>query len=87
MDVEKLKLANFIHNEITELEKAIECFEYEDDNGKKHSLNARISIEYDGADGRETQKIPVLLNAGMMVFLKEFITDQLEDKRKQFEAL
>lgn len=88
MEVEKLKKGNELNRKISELNSALNCFEFQfDENTPKISTNPRLIIEFDGGDDREQLKIPMELSDYLIDLLKMTIKSELEKNQKEFSEL
>lgn len=78
--------ANFLNKKIKALEKALTCFQWEEEYGGG-STNPTIIIEYDGGDGRDQQPIPMEIGPELTDFLKTQIKKELDLYRISFSNL
>ncbi len=86
MEREKLEKANELDKKIREYKEALNCFQWEDNDGGLHSTNPALIIEFDN-DGREQIKLPMTLSDSVVNLLKEIITASLETTQKEFNNL
>jgi len=86
MDITTLEKANELNRKIQEFQKALKCFEWEQEYGGG-TTNPRLIIEFDGCDGRETQLLPMNLSDTMVVFLKQEIIKGRDAAVTEFNAL
>lgn len=95
MDKETLKKANEIAQKITENERALGCFYFDvnkySDVTVPHeyiSTNPQLIIEFDDCkDGREQQKIPMVLSDYLIDIIKQAINANLAALKSEFESL
>ena len=86
MDDKTLKRANEIARIIRENESALCCFEWEKEYGGS-SRNPQLIIEFDDVDGREQQKIPMVLSDFLVDMIKQAIHANLSVLKSEFESL
>ena len=86
MDDKTLKKANEIAQMIRENKSALCCFEWEEENGGG-SRNPQLIIEFDDSDGREQQKIPMVLSDILVDMIKQAIDANLSVLKSEFESL
>lgn len=86
MDDKILDRANEIARMIREDESALCCFEWPEEYGG-HSRNPQLIIEFDGCDGREQVKIPMILSECLTNILKDAIKSNLNKLKNEFEEL
>lgn len=88
MEIEKLKKGNELNRKINELNSALGCFEFQyDETTPKVSTNPQLIIEFDGGDGREQLKIPMVLSEFLTDLLKNTIKSELEKAQSEFDKL
>ena len=89
MDTKTLKKANELNKKISEFNEALNCFEYSpDEDGKiKYSTHPEVIIEFDGADGREQIKLPMILSNAFTRVMKEAIIEGLKKVEMEFHQL
>ena len=86
MDDKTLKKANEIAQMIRENKSALCCFEWEEEYGGG-SRNPQLIIESDDSDGREQQKIPMVLSDILVDMIKQAIDANLSVLKSEFESL
>ena len=86
MDVTTLEKANELNKKIREFQQALNCFQWEEEYGGG-STKPRLIIEFDGADGREEQPLPMNLSDVMVSFLKAEIIKGRDTAVAEFNAL
>lgn len=86
MDLTTLEKANELNKKIREFQQALNCFQWDQEYGGG-STNPRLIIEFDGADGREKQPLPMNLSDVMVSFLKAEILKGRDTAVDEFNAL
>lgn len=86
MDNKTLKRANEVARMIREHESALCCFEWEPEYGGG-SRNPQLIIEFDDEDGREQQKITMVLSDFLVDMIKQAIRANLSALKSEFESL
>lgn len=87
MDITTLEKANQLNRKIKEFTEALNCFEWQVDEGQpKISTNPRLIVEFDG-DGREQLMIPMALNKTLVDFLKNEIIEGRNTAVSEFNDL
>ena len=97
MDRETLLKANQLDGEIRELERILDCFEWDPDDDlgsdKNHvhsfTRHPKIIIEFDADDGngRELIKLPKRHTDAWITNIKNQISADLEFRKKEFKEL
>lgn len=86
MDITTLEKANELNRKIKEFQQALNCFQLDQEYGGG-STNPRLIIEFDGADGREEQPLPMNLSDALVSFLKAEIIKGRDAAVAEFNAL
>lgn len=86
MDITTLQKANELNEKIKEFQRALNCFQWEEEYGGG-STNPRLIIEFDGPDGRDAQLLPMNLSDSMVLFLKEELIKGRDTVVAEFNAL
>lgn len=90
MELSTLQRANELQARIRAFETALECFEEKYGENEEYTFNKtpQIIINIDDGDGgRENIPIPMVLNNGLIDFLKVEIESTLEETKTEFENL
>jgi hypothetical protein len=83
MEKETLKKANELDRKIREINEALNCFEwqpYPDEVAlakEPISTNPILMVEFDGGDGREEVKLPIILGNRLIDILKSELKSSL----------
>lgn len=86
MDDKTLQRANEVARMTREHESALRCFEWDSEYGAG-SRNPQLIIEFDDEDGREQQKIPMVLSDFLVDMIKQAIRANLSVLKSEFESL